>query len=198
MGGRSQQRSPMQVLVDIEGPGSTFQQDSIDYFCHAQLASQVCIPCTPHHLLCVSAVIFAHTPRFESSFTNTSFSVIFAQTLLFQSSLHKLCFLSHVCTDIVVAKYVVAATSLCTKCLWYHHGSEFSMPANAAFIAFMLEMPNSGGKQVVAVQSDVCPALGFQHFRQIAHRPCASLMVFPVHEVVQSMSHGSQAADDVR
>ena len=47
MGGRSQQRSPMQVLVDIEGPGSSFQQDAIDYFCHAQLASQVCIPCTP-------------------------------------------------------------------------------------------------------------------------------------------------------
>lgn len=76
MGGRSQQRSPMQVLVDIEGPGSSFQQDAIDYFCHAQLASQVCTPCTPHHFLCVLAFISA-------------------QTLRFQSSLHMLCFISH-------------------------------------------------------------------------------------------------------
>ena len=62
MGGRSQQRSPMQVLVDIEGPGSSFQQDATDYFCHAQLASQVCILCTPHHLLSLLAVVSARTP----------------------------------------------------------------------------------------------------------------------------------------
>jgi len=91
MGGRSQQRSPMQVLVDIEGPGSSFQQDAIDYFCHAQLASQVCIPCTPHHLLCVLAVISAQTPRF-------------------QSSLHMLCFISHFNMNIVVANWAVLAT----------------------------------------------------------------------------------------
>ena len=91
MGGRSQQRSPMQVLVDIEGPGSTFQQDSIDYFCHAQLASQVYILCTPHHLLCVLAVISAQTPGF-------------------QSSLHMLCCTSHFDTNIVVANWAVLAT----------------------------------------------------------------------------------------
>ena len=73
------------------------------------------------------------------------------------------------------------------------------MSANAVFV---LEMPNFGGKQIVAVQSDICPAVGFkpcdsiaalpfQHLRQTAHRPCACLMVFPVHEVVQSMGHGS-------
>lgn len=71
MGGRSQQQSPMQVLVDIEGPGSSFQQDAIDYFCHAQLAGQVCTPCTPHHLLYASAVIFAQTPLSQSSFLHT-------------------------------------------------------------------------------------------------------------------------------
>ena len=91
MGGRSQQRSPMQVLVDIEGPGSSFQQDAIDYFCHAQLASQVCIPCTPHHFLRVLAIISAQTP-------------------CSQSSLHMLCFISHLNTIIVVANWAVLAT----------------------------------------------------------------------------------------
>lgn len=49
LGGQSQQRTPLQVLVDIEGPGSTFQQDATDYFCLAQLTSQVrtfCCSCS--------------------------------------------------------------------------------------------------------------------------------------------------------
>ena len=41
LGSRAQQRTPLQVLVGIEGPGSTFQQDATDYFCYAQLANQV-------------------------------------------------------------------------------------------------------------------------------------------------------------
>ena len=41
IGGRAARRSPMQVLLDIEGPDSTFQQDVTDYFCYAQLAQQV-------------------------------------------------------------------------------------------------------------------------------------------------------------
>ena len=40
IGGRAAQRSPQQILVDIEGPDSTFQQDVSDYFCYAQLAQQ--------------------------------------------------------------------------------------------------------------------------------------------------------------
>ena len=40
IGGRAAQRSPLQILVDIEGPDSTFQQDVSDYFCHVQLAQQ--------------------------------------------------------------------------------------------------------------------------------------------------------------
>ena len=45
LGGQSQPRTPLQVLVDIEGPGSTFQQDATDYFCLAQLTSQVRTSC---------------------------------------------------------------------------------------------------------------------------------------------------------
>ena len=41
LGAGAAPRSPMQVLLDIEGPDSTFQQDATDYFCYAQLASQV-------------------------------------------------------------------------------------------------------------------------------------------------------------
>ena len=76
------------------------------------------------------------------------------------------------------------------------------MSANANCIAFMLEAPNSRWKQVVAVQSDICLAVGVQrcesiaalpflHLRQIAHRPCVSLTVLPVDQAVQSMGHGS-------
>ena len=41
IGGRAPRRSPMQVLMDIEGPGSTFEQDVSDYFSYAQLLQQV-------------------------------------------------------------------------------------------------------------------------------------------------------------
>ena len=40
IGGRAAQRSPLQILMDIEGPDSTFQQDVSDYFCYVQLAQQ--------------------------------------------------------------------------------------------------------------------------------------------------------------
>ena len=40
IGGRAAQRSPLQILVDIEGPNSTFQQDVSHYFCYVQLAQQ--------------------------------------------------------------------------------------------------------------------------------------------------------------
>lgn len=49
IGGRAMQRSPMQVLTDIEGPGSTFEQDVSDCFCYAQLAHQV-HTCSQHAL----------------------------------------------------------------------------------------------------------------------------------------------------
>ncbi len=41
IGGQAQQRTPLQVLVDIEGPDSTFEQDATDYFCYDQLVAQV-------------------------------------------------------------------------------------------------------------------------------------------------------------
>lgn len=44
LGGSAQQRSPLEVLSQIEGPGSSFQQDALDYFCYSQLAAQV----SPH------------------------------------------------------------------------------------------------------------------------------------------------------
>ena len=44
LGGSAQQCSPLEVLSQIEGPGSSFQQDALDYFCYTQLASQV----SPH------------------------------------------------------------------------------------------------------------------------------------------------------
>lgn len=46
IGGRAAQRSPLQILVDIEGPDSTFQQDVSDYFCYVQLAQKAsaCLP----------------------------------------------------------------------------------------------------------------------------------------------------------
>ena len=50
IGGRAAQRTPLQILVDIEGPDSTFQQDVSDYFCYAQLAQQV--RCCCHHDSC--------------------------------------------------------------------------------------------------------------------------------------------------
>ncbi|KAL3138111.1 hypothetical protein ABBQ38_005341 [Trebouxia sp. C0009 RCD-2024] len=40
IGGSAARRTPLQILVDIEGPDSTFQQDVSDYFCYAQLAQQ--------------------------------------------------------------------------------------------------------------------------------------------------------------
>ena len=46
LGAEAPPRSALQVLVDIEGPDSTFQQDATDYFCYAQLASQVTTNCT--------------------------------------------------------------------------------------------------------------------------------------------------------
>lgn len=42
IGGSAARRTPLQILVDIEGPDSTFQQDVSDYFCYAQLAQQAC------------------------------------------------------------------------------------------------------------------------------------------------------------
>lgn len=42
LGGAAQQRTPLSVLSQIEGPHSSFQQDAMDYFCYTQLASQVC------------------------------------------------------------------------------------------------------------------------------------------------------------
>lgn len=41
LGGAAQQRTPLEVLTQIEGPTSCFQQDALDYFCYTQLASQV-------------------------------------------------------------------------------------------------------------------------------------------------------------
>ena len=44
LGAEAPPRNAMQVLIDIEGPDSTFQQDATDYFCYAQLASQASLP----------------------------------------------------------------------------------------------------------------------------------------------------------
>lgn len=41
LGGSAQQQTPLQMLTNIEGPASSFRQDALDYFCHAQLASKV-------------------------------------------------------------------------------------------------------------------------------------------------------------
>ena len=47
LGAEAPPRTALQVLVDIEGPDSTFQQDATDYFCYAQLASQASSPFPP-------------------------------------------------------------------------------------------------------------------------------------------------------
>ena len=44
LGGTAQQRTPLEVLTQIEGPATSFQQDALDYFCYTQLASQVSQP----------------------------------------------------------------------------------------------------------------------------------------------------------
>ena len=44
LGGAAQQRTPLEVLTQLEGPTSSFQQDALDYFCYTQLAPQVSQP----------------------------------------------------------------------------------------------------------------------------------------------------------
>ena len=58
IGGRAAQRSPLQILVDIEGPNSTFQQDVSHYFCYVQLAQQASACCLPF----VTAALLSFPP----------------------------------------------------------------------------------------------------------------------------------------
>ncbi len=55
------QPTPLQVLVDIEGPDSLFQQDVLDYFCYAQLAAQVLL----HSCECVARLCHISLRRLD-------------------------------------------------------------------------------------------------------------------------------------